>query len=102
MIEVFATDDGAGLRLKVVPGSSRDRLMGALDGALKVAVAAPAERGRANAAVIALLARRLGLRPAQLRIEHGVTNAYKTCVVNGVTAAALGEAVRRALENKSA
>jgi uncharacterized protein YggU (UPF0235/DUF167 family) len=102
MIDVFAIGDGAGLRLKVVPGSSRDRLMGELDGALKLAVSAPPERGRANRAVIALLARCLGLRPPSIRIERGTTNAFKTCAVSGVTVEQLRDALQRALESKTA
>ena len=42
--------------MKVVPGASRTRLAGQLGDALKVAVAAPPEAGKANAALIELLA----------------------------------------------
>ena len=44
------------LQLKVVPGSSKDEVAGWLGDALKVRVGAPAERGRANAAVEKLVA----------------------------------------------
>jgi uncharacterized protein YggU (UPF0235/DUF167 family) len=49
------------LILKVVPGSSREEIVGWLGDSLKVKVKAPPETGRANEAVIALLADRLGL-----------------------------------------
>ena len=49
------------LSLKVVPGSSRDEVVGWLANALKVKVKAPPEKGRANEAVVALLADRLGI-----------------------------------------
>ena len=82
MIELFEIDGRAAFRIKVVPGASRDRIMGELDGALKVGVSAPPEKGRANKAVVGLLARALGLRPSLLRIASGTTTAYKTCTVN--------------------
>ena len=44
------------LIVKVVPGSSRDRIVGKYGDALKVQVSAAPERGRANEAVIALIA----------------------------------------------
>lgn len=49
----------ARLTVKVVPGSSRDQIVGWLGDALKVKVTAPPEKGRANAAVVAILADRL-------------------------------------------
>ena len=82
MIQLFEIDGRAAFRVKVVPGASRDRIMGELGGALKVGVSAPPEKGRANKAVIALLARALGLRPSLLRIASGTATAYKTCTVN--------------------
>ena len=58
---VRIVDDSHGVRMavKVVPGASRDRIVGKLGDALKVAVSKPPEAGAANKAVIALLARSL-------------------------------------------
>jgi len=55
------------LKLKVVPGAGSAGIVGWLGPALKVRVTAPAEKGKANAAVTALLAAELGLPPAGLR-----------------------------------
>jgi uncharacterized protein (TIGR00251 family) len=49
------------LAVKVVAGAKRDRIAGWLGDALKVTVAAPPERGRANRAVADLLAGTLGV-----------------------------------------
>ncbi|MGB9626422.1 MAG: DUF167 domain-containing protein, partial [Phycisphaerae bacterium] len=49
------TPGGVEVAVKVVPGSSRDRIMGVLGDALKIAVAAPPEKGKANQAVIEVL-----------------------------------------------
>jgi len=48
----------ARLKVKVVPGSSRDQIAGWLGDALKIKVTAPPERGKANEAVIEILADR--------------------------------------------
>ena len=65
----------ARLKVKVVPGSSRDQIAGWLGDALKIKVTAPPERGKANEAVIAIVAERLGLPASDLEIVagHGAT-----------------------------
>jgi uncharacterized protein (TIGR00251 family) len=59
------------LALKIVPRASRTRIAGWVGDRLKIQVAAPPERGRANQAVVALLAATLGLPRADLRIVAG-------------------------------
>jgi uncharacterized protein (TIGR00251 family) len=71
------------LKVKVVPGSSRDVIVGWLGGALKLKVAAPPEKGRANEAVIALLADKLGIGPDQITILSGQTSAAKVLEIEG-------------------
>lgn len=73
------------IRLKVVPGSSRDALAGVLGDRLKVKVAAAPEAGKANAAVCELLARALGLKPRDLTIESGHASPEKTARARGVS-----------------
>ena len=77
----------------MVPGSSRDRVAGWLGEALKVRVAAPAERGRANAALEAALAEALGVPRSAVRVVSGRSSPRKV-----VEIASLSEAeVRRRL-----
>ncbi len=73
------------LRLKVVPGASRDAVVGPLGDRLKIRVAAPPEDGRANKAVCALLARALGVTPNAVEIVAGQTSPAKTALVRGLT-----------------
>jgi len=78
MIEMTANGNDVLLPIKVVPNASRDRVMGELDGALKVSVAAPPEKGSANKAVCQLIAKKLGVRKKQVSVETGQTSPHKT------------------------
>ena len=77
------------LPLKVVPGSSRDRVAGWLGERLKVMVSAAPERGRANEAVIEVLARALGLPKGAFRIAAGETSPLKILEIQADEAAVL-------------
>ncbi len=78
--------DGALLEIKVTPKSSRDALLGWLGEALKVAVTAAPERGRANAAVEALLARALDIAPSRVTVVSGQTSGRKRVAIKGLDA----------------
>ena len=69
------------LAVKVVPGSSRDMICGRLGDALKIKVAAPAEKGKANTAVIRLLADRLGVGVEAIAIESGHAAPVKVLTI---------------------
>ncbi len=79
------------LPVKVVPGASRDRVVGEFDGALKVTVAAAPEKGAANAGACRLLAKSLGIRAQQVEVVAGHTNPRKTVRLSGVTAGLVQE-----------
>ena len=88
-IAFTARAGGLQFSLKVVPGASRDRIIGALGDALKVAVAAPPEGGAANKAVTVLLAAGLGVPTANVQIVRGHSKPRKEVVVAGIAADAL-------------
>lgn len=77
------------LKIKVVPGASRTQLSGWLGDMLKVRVSAPPEKGKANAAVEALLARELGLPVKSVRIVSGTGSPQKLVEIEGLSAAEL-------------
>ena len=87
--EVDLQSDGDGVRLsvKVAPGASRSRVAGVFDRALRVAVTAPPEGGRANADVIDLLAEVFGLKRGSVQIVHGQTKRLKLVRLSGITPA---------------
>ena len=80
-------EGGAELRVKVVPGASRERIAGLLGDALKIQVAAAPERGKANAAVERLIAGVLGVAASAVRVTAGLTQPRKTIHVAGLSAA---------------
>lgn len=73
------------LSLKVVPGASRDEIAGEHGEAIRVKLRAPPVDGRANAALLEFLARRLGVRPAALSIVSGDTSRHKVVSIAGLT-----------------
>jgi uncharacterized protein (TIGR00251 family) len=72
------------LTVKVVPGARHSRVVGMLGEALKVQVAAPAERGKANDAVIDLLAAHFGVKRGQVKIASGHGQARKVVEIEGI------------------
>jgi hypothetical protein len=73
------------LAVKVVPGAARDSIAEWLDGTLKVRVRAQPEKGRANAALVKLLATHLSVAVRQVRIASGKTASRKIVEVDGLT-----------------
>ena len=61
MIQLSRQGNDVLIPVKVVPKSSRDRVVGELDGSLKVTVSAAPEKGAANRAVCKLIAKTLGV-----------------------------------------
>ena len=78
--------EGAILAVRAQPGAKRNAVLGEQAGALKVAVTAPPEDGRANAARVEVLRDWLGLKRSQVELASGQTNRNKTFLIRGVTA----------------
>ena len=89
-------DGGAVIAVKAVPGASRDRIVGVLGQSLKVAVSAPAEKGKANAAIARTLAKALGVNKRSVALISGRTGPIKKFRIIGVSARAVREALRTA------
>jgi len=70
------------IQIKVIPRSSRDRVIGWVGNRLKVAVTSAPEPGKANEAVIEVLARLLGLNRSAVRIVAGEANPLKTVEID--------------------
>ena len=77
---------GCVVSVKVVPGSSRDRIVGLLGDALKVATSAAPEKGKANAAVAGILAEALGVEKRSVELISSPSNPCKEFRINGLCA----------------
>ena len=93
-ISIRDVDGGAVIAVKVVPGASRDRVMGPLGDCLKVATSAPPEKGKANAAVAKILAKALGVDARCVQLISGPANPHKEFMIAGLIA----DAIRRELD----
>lgn len=78
--------DGAILAVRAQPGARNNAVLGEHGEALKMAVTAPPEDGRANAALVELLRDWLGLKRSQVELAGGATSRNKTFLIRGVTA----------------
>ncbi|HLT70333.1 MAG TPA: DUF167 domain-containing protein [Acidimicrobiales bacterium] len=88
MASVEVSGDGSILlTVHVQPGAARAGVVGTHGDALKVKVAAPPERGRANAALERLIAEELGLRPTDVEVVAGHTGRRKRVRLRGADAA---------------
>ena len=75
------------LQIKAIPASSRNCVAGWLGNTLKVRVTAPAERGKANAAVEATIAEALGVSRGSARVVAGKTSPRKVVEIIGLSEA---------------
>jgi len=88
------TEPEALIRVKVIPRSSRTEIAESGNGVYRVKLTDPPVEGRANRALIALLAEKLGVPKRDIELVSGETGRLKTVRINGMS----GRAVATALE----
>ena len=84
-IQIREHADGCILSVRAQPGARRNAIVGEQAGALKVAVTAPPDKGRANDAIVEVLAGALGLKRSQIALMNGATSRQKQFLIHGVT-----------------
>lgn len=84
-ISIRNVPDGTIIPVKVVPGASRDRIVGVLGDCLKIATSQPAEKGQANKAIAAILAKAFGVSKKDVQLVSGSTNPRKEFRIAGMT-----------------
>jgi uncharacterized protein (TIGR00251 family) len=77
------------LTIRVTPRASANALAGVRDGVLLIRVTAPPVEGKANDAVVALLAKALGVPRGAVRIERGTAARTKRVSIPSSAQAAL-------------
>lgn len=98
MISLEETSAGIVLPVKAQPGARRNGVVGEHAGLLKVAVTQAPEKGKANEAIIEVLADLLELKRNQLRLVSGATSSQKRFLVTGVSFDELRQRIGRLLE----
>jgi uncharacterized protein (TIGR00251 family) len=92
MTQPLFTTEGSRVvfQVHVQPRASRNEVIGVYGAAIKIRLQAPPVEGRANAALIALLAQRLGVRERDVEIIGGHSGHNKRIAVRGLTADEIG------------
>ena len=90
---IQATDSGVVLRVRVQPRARTERLEGVHGDQLRIRLTAPPVEGAANAACLAFLAKLLGIRRAQLRIQAGAKSRDKLVHISGLSSAEVAAAL---------
>lgn len=78
MMPLRTTPKGQFLDVKATPKAAREQIAGIRNGALLVKVTAAPEKGKANAAVMALLAREIGIPKSAFELVSGDTDRNKS------------------------
>jgi uncharacterized protein (TIGR00251 family) len=89
MIAITDHAEGCVLPVRAQPGARKAGVLGEQAGALKVAVTAPPEDGRANKALVEVLREALGLKRSQVELLSGATSRDKRFLIRGVPTAEL-------------
>lgn len=87
MIKLTVADNLITFAVRVQPRASRNEIVGQLDDALKIRLAAPPVDGQANEELIRLLARFFAVSRAQISIRSGQTSKNKLIGISEIPAA---------------
>jgi hypothetical protein len=74
----------AKIRVKVTPGASKNQIVGFEDGFVRIKVAAPPVKGKANKALRDYLAKRLRIKKGDIEIASGEHSRVKTVSITGM------------------
>lgn len=93
MIALAEHAEGVILPVRAQPGARKVGVQGEQNGALKLAVSAPPEDGKANQALVDLLRDLLKLKRSQVELFSGHTGREKRFLLRGVTVEEVKERV---------
>lgn len=96
-IELTADHDGVLLPVHAQPGARRNGVVGVHAGRLKVAVTQAPEKGKANDAIIEVLADNLSLKRSQISLASGPTNSRKVFRIRDLTVDELADRIATCL-----
>ena len=82
---ILQTANGAVIRVHVQPKSRREQILGMHGDRIKLAVTEPPDKGKANEAVLRLIAAALHLAPSRVELLRGTTSRQKDLLVREFT-----------------
>lgn len=97
MIDLVSTDKGVLLPVHAQPGARREGITDVHDGRLKVAVTQPPEKGKANKALVKVLAAALDLKRSQVTLHSGASSTRKVFLVTGASLPLLQQRIAAAM-----
>ena len=84
---VVQSADGVVIRVHVQPKARREQIIGMHGGRIKLAVTEPPDKGKANEAVVRLVAAALNLSASHVELLRGDTSRQKDLLVRNLDAA---------------
>lgn len=84
-LELQADQDSCVIRVRAHPGARKNEVRGIHDGALRVAVTQVPEKGKANQAIVSLLARTLGVGKSSIQVIAGEQQPNKKLRIENMT-----------------
>ena len=73
--------EGVTIQIQAQPGAKRTEVVGLYGDCIKVRLASPPVDGKANECLIEFLAKRLGVKRAQIIISRGTSSRRKSVIV---------------------
>ncbi len=89
-------EDGVILKVKIIPGSSRNALTHPIGDKLVIKLTSPPVEGKANKLLMKFLGKKLGVAPSSISIVRGVASREKILFIAGPD----GATVRKKLESE--
>jgi uncharacterized protein (TIGR00251 family) len=86
MIKISEKRGGVVFEVRVVPRASKTEIVGELEGALKIRLAAPPVEGEANDALARFLAKEFSVSRSNIKILKGIASKTKLIRVSGISA----------------
>jgi uncharacterized protein len=85
MVEIKEKDGAVTFKVRAQPGAARTEMAGEHAGAIKLRIAAPPARGKANEECRRFLARLFGVSPSSVEIVSGDSSRQKLIRVHGAS-----------------
>ncbi len=85
MIKIREMGDGIIIPARIQPNSSKEKVIGEYAEKLKIAVTSPPEKGKANKAIVKVLAKWLNIKSSDIQIVSGEKSKDKEIFVRNIT-----------------